>query len=184
MLIKIQCNEQWPACGACLKSKLRCPGPPERHRIIFENFDTASPTKILIQRPIPASWTSILAAELVYAMSSDTPKHNLSYLGRYMQDVPAMLQDSPALTACVAFAVDTQKRASGRPVQGHKMDCNLYQRALRSLRKALKCSEGMKKTTNLLATVIMHRLEVSKCSKFARTLANQGHNHGFWSSRS
>ncbi|KAJ9607146.1 hypothetical protein H2200_008218 [Cladophialophora chaetospira] len=89
------------------------------------------------------------------------------------------MEDSPALTACVACCVDAQKRVMDphvHPVHGQKMDYNLYQRALRSLRKALNTTGGMREMPNLLATAIMHRLET-----FIVTRPTQLSNATCWS---
>lgn len=96
-------------------------------------------------------------------MTASHPRYSLQYLGKYMHVIPAMMQgsDSPALQACIACCLDAQKRTFDPIAHDQKLDYRLYQRALRSLRKALNAPGGMKETSNLLATVIMHRLEVS-----------------------
>ena len=93
-------------------------------------------------------------------MTADHPRVSLRSLSKHVQVVPAMMEDSPALMACVACCVDAQKRSVTPSSDGQKMDLELYQTALSSLRDALDASGGMNSTANLLATVMMHRLEV------------------------
>ncbi|KAI1372425.1 hypothetical protein F4677DRAFT_262453 [Hypoxylon crocopeplum] len=176
---KIKCDQQWPTCGQCRKKKLYCPGPPERHRFVRENPSKLSPhaarvtfsgsllrihmsnTQPQIPCSVPNSHAAQVGAELVSFITSQPKTFGISSFAQLMGYVPAMLNDSSALTGAVACLSNARKRQLTLPRPDGKLDPKLYGSALRELRYALQDSNKLDRIETLLATLIMWRVEAT-----------------------
>lgn len=177
---RIKCDQQWPACGQCLKSKKDCPGPPARVRFVGENGTQGSPQTALISRPEPRQHSPIAAdgkstispsipgtretkvgSELVSLLTSQATTFGFSSFAQLLRNMPAMLNDSPALTAAIYCLSDARKRQSTYPRPERKLDPRLYGLALRDLRQAIQDSRQLNRIETLLATLVMWRVEAT-----------------------
>ncbi|OTA58866.1 hypothetical protein K449DRAFT_424172 [Hypoxylon sp. EC38] len=177
---KIKCDQQWPACGQCLKSKRHCPGPPARVKFVGENGTQGSPKTALIGRSeprqhspmglygestispsIPETREMKVGSELVSLLTSQATTFGFSSFAQLLRNMPAMLNGSPALTAAVSCLSDARRRQSTSPRPEGKLDPKLYGLALRHLRHAVQDSHQLNRIETLLAMLVMWRVEAT-----------------------
>ncbi|KAK4503043.1 hypothetical protein PRZ48_006470 [Zasmidium cellare] len=205
---KIKCDQRWPRCGQCTKSKRECPGPPTTIKFLPpETSKPASPTTAIIlsqdnSAHVPSTqWMSYSEPQLVYETTSsdesgnttDNPSsedltpvlspalnassanlvaiklvktlqvegahHNPAFLGSFVKDVPYMLDQSPALTATVACALDACTKKELLPQKSRKLDAALYGKALAAIHTALESPAERTCISTFLSVVLLGRLE-------------------------
>ncbi|KAI1137567.1 hypothetical protein F5Y05DRAFT_74679 [Hypoxylon sp. FL0543] len=177
---RIKCDQQWPTCGQCLKSKQPCPGPPDRVKFVGENAAKGSQQTAFIDRSEPRRYPLIpvwgeltispsmpgtretrVGSELVSLLTSQATTFGFSSFAQLMRNMPAMLSSSPALTGAVSCLSDARRRQSTFPKPEIKLDPKLYGSALRDLRHALQDSYQLERIETLLATLVMWRVEAT-----------------------
>ncbi|KAI2462932.1 hypothetical protein F4781DRAFT_157177 [Annulohypoxylon bovei var. microspora] len=178
---KIKCDRQWPTCGQCRKAKQHCSGPPERVKFVAENIAEGSSRVALVSRlrsrpnfqpaskgqpqlippSVPSSHATLVGGELVSLLTSQAKTFGFSSFAHALQQVPAMLNGSQALTGAVSCLSDARRRQSISPRPERKLDLKLYCSALRDLRHALQDSNELNRIETLLATLVMWRVEAT-----------------------
>ncbi|KAI1086433.1 hypothetical protein F5B19DRAFT_160884 [Rostrohypoxylon terebratum] len=177
---KIKCDRQWPACWQCQKAKLQCSGPPDKVKFVSENVAESSSQAALVHRfgprsnfqtpprrqpvipsSVPSSQPTLVGGELVSLLTSQAKTFGFSSFAHILQQVPAMLNGSQALTSAVSCLSDARKRQSMTPKPERKLDLKLYGAALRNLRFSLQDANELDKLETLLATLVMWRVEAT-----------------------
>jgi hypothetical protein len=118
-----------------------------------------------ITRPVSATAADRLGFDLVTAMTINRRGLTLSPFGKSFNFIPAMLEASPVLSAATAYCLDARERRLSPTGQTITVDPVLYGNAISSLQAALEDPVQRVSKTTLMATVVMHRVEVSKAKQ-------------------
>lgn len=114
---------------------------------------------LFLSRPISTTPANLVATELVKTLSIETAAHNPAFLGSFVKDIPCMLDQSPALTATVACALDACTKKQLLPRHSRKLDPSLYGKALTAIHRALESPEQRTSISTFLSVVLLGRLE-------------------------
>lgn len=141
---------------------MRPRGPESAAERAEERFSlSAIPSSHNLPYSLHSTSPSFVAAELVHALQLNMASSGQSFLGTccFINDVPAMLDSSKALTATVACCLDACRKDQVLPPSQRTLDPKLYGRALKAINEALAHEEARNCVGTFLAVVLIGRLE-------------------------
>ncbi|KAK4500844.1 hypothetical protein PRZ48_009036 [Zasmidium cellare] len=190
---KIKCDQDWPACGQCKSRDKECPGSPRKVkfmplRTLPEKKTKSKDNSVQIAersendirtRDHPNHLTGYrlldyehvmspclawsVSKQLVQTIAIDNDGSSFFASCSYIEDVPRLLDSSPALTATIACCLDACQRTRLFPRCSRTLDARLYGRALTTINEALERCPSQ--TSTFLAVVLLARMESLLCSR-------------------
>ena len=121
----------------------------------------ASPDSIQSIEPLPSSKSMSTAAHLISALSTNQKGNSVACLGKFTHNLPAMLDQSPALLAIVSCLLDARTRMLSSGGLIRSIDGSLYAHALSCLNSAVQHPDSRSQKTTLYAAAVMQKMETA-----------------------
>ena len=151
----------WHSKDAACRSRSSCQGYSSHGSYVSSNHKNQRQHERYIDQPLPASQADAAAADLISSMDTPMDGLQLRHLSSFMRLVPAMIQSSQALLAAVACCLDARRHILTMPPSSLKADPKKYTAAIHALQVAINDPGEAQQIPTLVATFIIHRVEVS-----------------------